>query len=725
MEKGSTEQFSNDPKLLSERTSSFNLPDIFTSVKNLPRSLLKDSTSYGYDPSTDEATNTASNLYRLHTHNGDIILSSSLTIGHTGSRADDNHDASILSASHSLATNFLGEDGVPVTNGTIHYFSNNIGNSSTDATMHDVTANFSTLDYEWYYSEPSNRTTNDTMAHPAGLLSLNYSTPMMIVVIVILLTLAVCTAFGNCLVGLALFKFKPLRTVSNYLIGNLALSDFLLATTILPLSGIYEALGHWVFGKVMCYFWLCVDVLYCTASIWNLCIIAFDRFTATLYPVWYREKRSTKQAAIYIMLVWTISIGICIPPLLGWNDINASYTHDDTHNVYQCILFDNRSYVVYSASGSFYIPFVITTFLYIRIFMVLRQRMVRMRNANRNIHHHHNHSSQQQKKPLIAEETEALPMQVQTSGILQNNNLTVVTPVEIEMTTAATGVSGNTGNTDSSKTMSGSESPSNHSEEEDSSEHARSDNPLYLSSDAEAKQHLMQNGVKNKQKKDFSHSQNNSEQHTLVIFNPNHNHSSLVANNSNNSNNPVSLPAPDSSDISDNEKVKIIVTADNCHGKTMANNEALKNMKGQTLTSKNPKKQDKNSDQGHHHISSHFKLANIIKSPRLRTKQTQRPRQRHRQDREVKATIRMAIIIAFFCGFWIGFFTTYLLRGIVGNGFQIPRKLDAFFFWLGYSNSAINPILYTIFNEDFRKAFQKILGCYSKRNRPGYSRTRH
>ena len=40
-------------------------------------------------------------------------------------------------------------------------------------------------------------------------------------------------------------------------------------------------------------------------------------------------------------------------------------------------------------------------------------------------------------------------------------------------------------------------------------------------------------------------------------------------------------------------------------------------------------------------------------------------------------------------------------------------ELDAFFFWLGYSNSSVNPILYTIFNEEFRRAFMRILGFKS------------
>jgi len=29
--------------------------------------------------------------------------------------------------------------------------------------------------------------------------------------------------------------------------------------------------------------------------------------------------------------------------------------------------------------------------------------------------------------------------------------------------------------------------------------------------------------------------------------------------------------------------------------------------------------------------------------------------------------------------------------------------------WLGYANSLLNPVIYTIFNADFRSAFRKIL----------------
>ena len=107
--------------------------------------------------------------------------------------------------------------------------------------------------------------------HLGAPVSLTYDVPLMILVAILLGVLTLMTVVGNLLVGLALLRNPRLRTVSNCLIGNLALSDFLLAITVLPLSAAYECLGRWVFGGLACDTWLVVDVLYCTASIWNLC----------------------------------------------------------------------------------------------------------------------------------------------------------------------------------------------------------------------------------------------------------------------------------------------------------------------------------------------------------------------------------------------------------------------------------------------------------------------
>lgn len=221
------------------------------------------------------------------------------------------------------------------------------------------------------------------------LLSINYDQPDLTIVAASLVFVIVATMFCNLLVGFVLLRFRSLRNVSNLLIGNLALSDFLLSVAVLPLSAVNECLGHWVFGRTACNVWLLVDVLFCTASIWNLCLIAFDRFTATFYPLWYRGqgRANWHHALAYTAIVWTIAAAACLPPLVNWNDLSVNYVAERVESsqlnvvdscpvpvIYRCVLFRSPSYVLYSASVSFYVPCLVTFFLYINILVELRRR---------------------------------------------------------------------------------------------------------------------------------------------------------------------------------------------------------------------------------------------------------------------------------------------------------------------------------------------------------------
>lgn len=78
--------------------------------------------------------------------------------------------------------------------------------------------------------------------------------------------------------------------------------------------------------------------------------------------------------------------------------------------------------------------------------------------------------------------------------------------------------------------------------------------------------------------------------------------------------------------------------------------------------------------------------------------------------RERRATLILGLIMATFICSWLPFFTFYVLRAICSSCKEnVSPRFEAFIFWMGYCNSAINPIIYTIFNRDFRKAFRKIL----------------
>ncbi|XP_041865801.1 alpha-2A adrenergic receptor-like [Melanotaenia boesemani] len=84
-----------------------------------------------------------------------------------------------------------------------------------------------------------------------------------------------------------------------------------------------------------------------------------------------------------------------------------------------------------------------------------------------------------------------------------------------------------------------------------------------------------------------------------------------------------------------------------------------------------------------------------------------------RQYKERRFTFVLAVVMGVFVLCWFPFFFTYTLAAVCDTC-CVPETLFKMFFWCGYCNSSLNPIIYTIFNSDFRKSFKKIL-C--KRNR--------
>ncbi|XP_069748440.1 5-hydroxytryptamine receptor 1F [Narcine bancroftii] len=78
--------------------------------------------------------------------------------------------------------------------------------------------------------------------------------------------------------------------------------------------------------------------------------------------------------------------------------------------------------------------------------------------------------------------------------------------------------------------------------------------------------------------------------------------------------------------------------------------------------------------------------------------------------RERKAATTLGLILGAFVICWLPFFLKELIVNICESCTISPEIAD-FLTWLGYLNSLINPLIYTIFNEDFKKAFQKLVRC--------------
>ncbi|KAI4461730.1 adrenergic receptor-related g-protein coupled receptor [Holotrichia oblita] len=92
--------------------------------------------------------------------------------------------------------------------------------------------------------------------------------------------------------------------------------------------------------------------------------------------------------------------------------------------------------------------------------------------------------------------------------------------------------------------------------------------------------------------------------------------------------------------------------------------------------------------------------------PRIqKPRDPEREKKRIARKKEKRATLILGLIMGSFIACWLPFFFMYILRLV----YHIPGFAFSTAFWLGYVNSALNPVIYTIFNKDFRRAFRRIL----------------
>lgn len=84
-----------------------------------------------------------------------------------------------------------------------------------------------------------------------------------------------------------------------------------------------------------------------------------------------------------------------------------------------------------------------------------------------------------------------------------------------------------------------------------------------------------------------------------------------------------------------------------------------------------------------------------------------KPKEAADSKRERKAAKTLAIITGAFVACWLPFFVLAIL--VPTCDCEVSPLLTSFSLWLGYFNSTLNPVIYTVFSPEFRHAFQRLL----------------
>jgi len=92
------------------------------------------------------------------------------------------------------------------------------------------------------------------------------------------------------------------------------------------------------------------------------------RFIAVTRPLSYARHKNSRRVLVTIVTTWIISLAVSSPIVLGINYTDRRLQHPSLCTFY------NADFLIYSSMASFYVPCVIMTVLYGRIFRAIRRR---------------------------------------------------------------------------------------------------------------------------------------------------------------------------------------------------------------------------------------------------------------------------------------------------------------------------------------------------------------
>ncbi|XP_013983767.1 alpha-2A adrenergic receptor [Salmo salar] len=484
----------------------------------------------------------------------------------------------------------------------------------------------------------------------------------------------ILTIVGNILVIIAVLTSRSLRGPQNLFLVSLAAADILVATLIIPFSLANELQGYWAFRSLWCEIYLALDVLFCTSSIAHLCAISLDRYLSISRPVSYGAQRTPARIKAAIVVVWLLSAAISFPPLLSLDKSEGG--------VEVCELNNERWYILYSTIGSFFAPCLIMIGVYIRIYQIAKQHTRcppgEKPNPNKTPDKASSNTTAHAPGPVINPQPKPLS-QLQHNrgdgGKADGQSKDAVPSKSLP-------VSSPSSPPPQSETQA--KTPTGPQIEPQLQTQPSSPNSLPTSPQPPSPTIAL------------------SPTLPLAVSQPEETHrqGERQEERQRNTTNDDSFSSGSEAEAEMSGK-----------GKGGGGNGIVKNNGGSKHGGAGLKIQPLSS------LTSH-KFKKTVATPISTELASDRPgkaqatpmsRRKAMVNREKRFTFVLAVVIGVFVICWFPFFFSYSLKAICPKTCSLPDPLFKFFFWIGYCNSCLNPVIYTIFNQDFRKAFKKIL----------------
>ncbi|XP_058248437.1 trace amine-associated receptor 13c-like [Hemibagrus wyckioides] len=185
------------------------------------------------------------------------------------------------------------------------------------------------------------------------------------------------TVCGNLLVIISVLHFKQLHTPTNMLVLSLAVSDFFVGVFVMMPMFVWTIESCWIFGRDYCtVFWIICGFLL-LLTIYNITLIAVDRYLALSNPFLYMNRVSVRITRVVIVFDWCM-VGVYILTLMHFN---GNFTISVMCSG-ECFYFLNEVWIVIDLIYAFIFPLSVIIILYTRVFVIAKKHATAIRELN-------------------------------------------------------------------------------------------------------------------------------------------------------------------------------------------------------------------------------------------------------------------------------------------------------------------------------------------------------
>uniref|UniRef100_A0A3B1IY67 Trace amine-associated receptor 13c-like n=1 Tax=Astyanax mexicanus TaxID=7994 RepID=A0A3B1IY67_ASTMX len=203
------------------------------------------------------------------------------------------------------------------------------------------------------------------------------STAVYVLLYICAAAVVLLTVFGNLLIIISVCHFKQLHTPTNMLILSLAVSDFLVGAFVTPIVLIWTIESCWIFKRVYCMFFLSGAYFLTSMSIYNIALIAADRYFALSNPFFYTEAVSVNTMCVVVLCEWLILLSYILALLyLNFPYVNFIKCPGD------CFLLLDEIWSLVDLVVTFVFPFTVIIVLYVLIFIIAKKHATAIRELN-------------------------------------------------------------------------------------------------------------------------------------------------------------------------------------------------------------------------------------------------------------------------------------------------------------------------------------------------------